>query len=445
MALDAPSQLLSRDYTSVWHPYGRDSDHEALLPITHGAGALLFTEDGRAIIDAISSWWVNLHGHAHPALTEAIARQSTLLSQAIFGSCTHEPAVTLAERLLALLPANHQCVFYSDDGSTAVEVALKLAMQYWHNNHTPRTRFLALEGAYHGDTFGAMSVSERGVFTNSFGELLFSVDLLPFPGEPSAEDSCLAALDAALRNEPVAALIVEPLVQGAAGMRMYRPEILDEMIARVRSAGALVIFDEVMTGFGRTGHLFACQQTLHQPDLICLSKGITGGILPLGVTTMTGAIREACRTEDPNKTFFHGHSFTGNALSCACALASLDLLLSPACTAARERITERHAAFLGYLRRNYPTVASRHHGTILAVDFPHEVPTGYIHPLRHYLLREFLSDDILLRPLGNTVYVIPPYCITDEQLYRIYESMKRVLAILSGSAPFTLANKQISA
>lgn len=187
------SQLLCRDYASVWHPYGRDSDHEALLPITHGAGALLFTEDGRAIIDAISSWWVNLHGHAHPALTEAITRQSTLLSQAIFGSCTHEPAVTLAERLLAIIPADHQCIFYSDDGSTAVEVALKLAMQYWHNSHTPRTRFLALEGAYHGDTFGAMSVSERGVFTNSFGELLFSVDLLPFPGDTSSENSCLAA------------------------------------------------------------------------------------------------------------------------------------------------------------------------------------------------------------------------------------------------------------
>lgn len=237
-------------------------------------------------------------------LARAIAHQATKISQAIFGSCTYEPAVQLAELLLAHIPANHSCVFYSDDGSTAVEVALKLALQYWRNLGTPRRRFLALEGAYHGDTFGAMSVSERGVFTSAFTDHLFSIDTLPFPSSPEQTASCLAALEQALDGDPVAAIILEPLIQGAAGMRMYDATVLDHLTKQCRERGALVIFDEVMTGFGRTGPLFACHSVQHQPDLICLSKGITGGMLPLGVTTMTAAIRNACQHENSEKTFF---------------------------------------------------------------------------------------------------------------------------------------------
>lgn len=422
--------LLARDQATVWHPYGRDSDHECLLPVSHGDGALLITHDGRSIIDAISSWWVNLHGHAHPRLQEAIAAQATKLCQAIFGSCTHEPAVRLAERLLDLLPKNQSCVFYSDDGSTAVEVAIKLAIQYWRNKGTPRTRFLALEGGYHGDTFGAMSVSERGVFTTAFTPLLFDVEFLPFPGSPDESARCLERLDQELATQPVAALIVEPLVQGAAGMRMYDPGVLEELMRKCHAARTLTIFDEVMTGFGRTGPLFACASLTLEPDLICLSKGITGGLLPLGATTMTSEIREACRSEESARTFFHGHSFTGNALSCACALASLDILESASCTEARNRINGRHRKFAHQLKTRFPSIEPRLCGTILAIDFPGSRPTGYTNPLRHYLLREFLRDNILLRPLGNTVYVLPPYCISDEQLTLVYRSIERVLRLL---------------
>jgi adenosylmethionine-8-amino-7-oxononanoate aminotransferase len=417
------SDLLSRDYATVWHPYGRDSDYSALLPISHGDGALLITEDGRQIIDAISSWWVNLHGHAHPKLTAAIANQASKLSQAIFGSCTHEPAVQLAEALLKSIPANHSSVFYSDDGSTAVEVALKLTLQFWLNRGKPRSRFIALSGAYHGDTFGAMSVSERGVFNSAFNQHLFSIDHLPFPGTPEEATQCLDALDIALSEGSVAAVIVEPLVQGAAGMRMYDVAVLDEITKRSHDQGSLVIFDEVMTGFGRLGSLFASNLVQNQPDLICLSKGITGGMLPLGATTMTAEIREACRSEETQKTFFHGHSFTGNALSCACALASFELVTSPDCVTARERIGAQHRKFLAQLADRYPSLQTRSLGTICAVDMPHETPTGYVHPLRNILLRRFLADNVLLRPLGNTVYIIPPYCITEEQLGRVYQSI----------------------
>lgn len=424
--------LLARDKTLVWHPYGRDSDYECLLPISHGDGALLVTTDGRFIIDAISSWWVNLHGHAHTYLQEAIALQATRLSQAIFGSCTHEPAVHLAERLLKILPDNQSCVFYSDDGSTAVEVAIKLAIQYWRNRSTPRTRLLALEGAYHGDTFGAMSVSERGVFNTAFKPLLFDVDFIPFPGSPEDVALCLERLEQELKNHSVAALIVEPLVQGAAGMRMYERQILEAMMQRCQATQTLIIFDEVMTGFGRTGTLFAASSLNCRPDIVCLSKGITGGLLPLGVTTMTSEIREACRSEDSTRTFFHGHSFTGNALSCACALASLDLLESTSCTEARNRINDNHRKFAQNTASEFPTITPRVCGTILAIDFPDARATGYTNPLRHYLLREFLTDDVLLRPLGNTVYVLPPYCISDEQLAKVYRSIHRVLAIVAG-------------
>lgn len=424
------SSLLNRDSRTVWHPYGRPSDYDLLLPISHGEGALLITEDGRAVIDAISSWWVNLHGHAHPILCEAIASQARKISQPIFGSCTHEPAVKLAELLLAAIPADHSCVFYSDDGSTAVEVALKLSLQYWRNLGNPRRRFLALEGAYHGDTFGAMSVSERGVFTTAFAEHLFSIETLPFPDSPEKASACLHALERALESEPIAAIIVEPLVQGAAGMRMYDARVLDEISARCRAQGTLVIFDEVMTGFGRTGPLFASHSVDNQPDLICLSKGITGGMLPLGATTMTAAIREVCGDEKSDRTFFHGHSFTGNALSCACAIASLELVTDPSCVAARQRISDRHANFHKFLQRGYPGISSRQHGTILAVDIPHATPTGYVHPLRRRLLQEFLADDVLLRPLGNTVYIIPPYCISEEQLQTVYNSIDRVLKLI---------------
>lgn len=421
------SSLLARDHAAVWHPYGRESDYEALLPITHGEGALLITEDGRQIIDAISSWWVNLHGHSHPKLCEAISDQAQKISQAIFGSCTHEPAVQLAEKLLARIPAKHSSVFYSDDGSTAVEVALKLALQFWLNRRTPRSRFIALAGAYHGDTFGAMSVSERGVFNSAFSRHLFSVEHITFPDSDLTAERCLAELDRALSDDSVAALIVEPLVQGAAGMKMYDAEVLDEMTRRAHKRGTLVIFDEVMTGFGRLGPLFASNLVHHQPDLICFSKGITGGMLPLGATTMTAAIREACRSEETDRTFFHGHSFTGNALSCVCALASLELVESPECEMARDILAAHHRHFHAQVAERFPRVEARCFGTILAVDFPHDTPTGYVHPLRNRLLRRFLADNILLRPLGNTVYVIPPYCITEEQLGKVYKSIWEAL------------------
>lgn len=421
--------LPNRDAAVLWHPFTQMHTAPLPIPIVRGEGSLLFDASGRAYLDMISSWWVNLHGHAHPYIAERVGHQLRTLEHVIFAGFTHEPAVDLAERLLAILPDNQRRVFYSDNGSTAVEVALKMAFQYWHNTGQPRRRVVALEGAYHGDTFGAMSVGGRSAFSAPFAPFLFDVDYLPVP-VLGQEAAVLAQAEALFAND-VAVFIVEPLVQGAGGMVMYEPDVLNTLIQMARKQGILVIADEVMTGFGRTGKLFASHYLAEKPDLMCLSKGLTGGTMALGVTTCTATIYEAFLSNDKFKTLFHGHSFTANPLACVAALASLDLLLTPETQASIERISTRHLAFAHRLRQHKTVENIRQWGTILAFDLKVAgEDSSYFNSIRDIAYNHLLDRGILMRPLGNVLYFLPPYCTTNEQLDDAYGAVLDLVSTL---------------
>ena len=343
----------------------------------------------------------------------------------IFAGFTHEPAVTLAERLLEILPGDMEKIFYSDNGSTAVEVAIKMVLQYWKNKGIKKKKLVALENAYHGDTFGAMSVSGRSIFTEAFDEFLFDVSFIPFPSADQATES-ITALQSLLQTGEVAALIVEPLVQGSAGMYMYTPEVLEQYFQLCRKHDALIIADEVMTGFGRTGKLFACDHIMTPPDIVCLSKGLTGGSMPLGITATTQHLFDAFYDDDKTKMLYHGHSFTANPTICAAALASLDLLLNEGCEADRYRIASAHAAFAETIDNHSLIADIRQTGTIIAIELKTDVPS-YHNSLRDVMYRFFLDRKIIMRPLGNIIYLIPPYCITNEELGYIYTCIRELL------------------
>ncbi|WEK38130.1 MAG: adenosylmethionine--8-amino-7-oxononanoate transaminase [Candidatus Pseudobacter hemicellulosilyticus] len=425
--------LTSRDQQVIWHPFTPQKYMPAPIPITRGEGIYLVDADGRRYLDAISSWWVTIHGHAHPYIAEKIYQQALTLEQVIFAGFTHEPAVSLAERLLPLLPGPFARVFYSDNGSTAVEVALKMAVQYWWNQGQPqRNKILAFKEAYHGDTFGAMSVSGRSIFTQAFNDKLFEVIFLDTPSPLGHEDPPEAAAHRRQQLEQlpwdqVACFIYEPLVQGAGGMRMHRPEGLDLLLAACRQQGVLCIADEVMTGFGRTNQLFASHWLQHSPDIICLSKGLTGGTLPLGITACKDFLYEAFVQDDKLKTLWHGHSFTANPLACAASLASLDLLLDPACTRQRAMISRMQETFLDTLAgSSLPVRNGRCTGTLLAFEVIQE-KDGYLNTISADITRKALDKGVFLRPLGNTLYLMPPYCITEPELKYVYEVILEIL------------------
>jgi adenosylmethionine---8-amino-7-oxononanoate aminotransferase len=416
--------LAARDRVAVWHPFTPQLPVQDVVALVRGEGALLFDESGRGYVDATASWWVNLHGHAHPYMASKIAAQLHTLEHAIFSGFTHAPAVELAERLLARLPYMSK-VFYSDDGSTAVEVALKMALQYWYNEGTPRTRIIALENAYHGDTFGAMSAGARNVFSRAFDALLFDVVHIP-PPLPGFENKSLEALRQAL-SQNTAAFIAEPLVQGAGGMIMYEASALDALYALCKAEGVPVIADEVMTGFGRTGTWFASDQQHVKPDIICLSKGLTGGFLPLGATVCTETIHAAFLTSDRTRTFFHGHSYTANATACAAGLASFDLMELEHTQQQISRLAAAQQAQVDKLKSHPAVVHARCKGTIAAFELHSTEKTSYLNPLSERVHPFFLQRGIILRPLGNIIYVLPPYCITPLQLGQVYAALDEFL------------------
>jgi adenosylmethionine-8-amino-7-oxononanoate aminotransferase len=418
--------LQERDQAHVWHPFTHLKISPAALPIVRGEGAAFFDEQGRRYIDAIASWWVNIHGHSHPYLAQKVSEQLSTLEHAIFSGFTHEPAVQLAERLLKRLPTNQAKVFYSDNGSTSVEVALKMAFQYWSNVDEPRLKVIAFENAYHGDTFGGMSVGARNAFNEPFSNLLFDVIHIPLPLKGYEEQS-FSAMTAALQDNDIASFIFEPLVQGAAGMFMYEAEALDKLISMAKEKRVICIADEVMTGFGRTGKFFACDHLSQAPDIICLSKGLTGGVMPLGVTSCASFIYEAFLSNDKMKTFFHGHSYTANPTSCAAALASLDLFDQPAAFENIYRIQRAHEKFAAKLRKHNKLKEVRQKGTILALEIRTSESTHYLNALAERVPEFFLARGIILRPLGNIVYVLPPYCISDEDLELIYTALEEFL------------------
>ena len=420
----AQKSLVERDRDLIWHPYTQMQNAAPPIPIVRGEGVYLIAEDGKKYIDAVSSWWVNIHGHSHPYIAQKVAEQLLRLEHVIFAGFTHPGAIELAERLIDILPSGQSKVFYSDNGSTAVEVALKMCFQYLSNLGNPRTKVLAFNNSYHGDTFGAMAVSSRSAFTRPFEKLLFDVEFIDVPDARNIEE--LKGYISGVGSD-LAAFIFEPLVQGAGGMQMYEAQYLDELIQHCKKNEILTIADEVMTGFGRTGKLFASDHLSEQADLMCFSKGLTGGTMALGLTTCTSDIYNAFLSDDKLKTLFHGHSFTANPVACSAALASLDLLLDKETIKNIDRITQSHHEFLNKIKDHPRLKNIRQTGTILAMEWESTAETSYFNNLRDNLYNFFLDQGIILRPLGNIVYVLPPYCINTEQLNYVYLKIEEAL------------------
>lgn len=420
--------LSEKDQRYNWHPYTQHQTVGLLPAIVKGKGALLWDENGKEYIDAIASWWVNPFGHSNPVMADAIYKQLTTLEHVLFGGFTNQPAVELSEKLLALLPNNQKKVFYSDNGSTAVEVALKAALQYFYNKNQVRRRILAFNDAFHGDTFGAMASSGITFFTAAFQGSLVDVCRIPVPIE-GQEAHALQVLEEQLQTGEFAAFIFEPLCQGAAGMVMYSAEVLNKMILMCRQYGVFTIADEVMTGFGKTGKNFACDYLTAYPDMICLSKALTGGTIPMAITSFTQELFDGFLDADVNKALFHGHTFTANPTGCAAALASIRLLESTTMQANIQRIHQRHLAFSERIK-NHPCVkTTRVLGVIFALEILREEPESYYGNFRNRLYNFFIDNGLILRPVGNIVYILPPYIMTDEQLEKVYTIVERALEI----------------
>ncbi|RJY10067.1 adenosylmethionine--8-amino-7-oxononanoate transaminase [Aurantiacibacter aquimixticola] len=410
----------------VWHPFHQHGLGEDIPLVERAEGAILHTADGRQVVDAISSWWVTTHGHNHPRIIEAIQAQAAKLDQLIFAGWTHQPAEDLARGLTAIMPPELKHVFFSDSGSTAVEVALKMALGFWANRGEARHRIVVMEHSYHGDTIGTMSVGERGIFNRAYSPLLFDVETIPFP-HVGREQATLDALHAACKRGDTAAFIVEPLVLGAGGMLTYPATVLRRLRETCASHDVLFIADEVMTGWGRTGTLLACEQAGVVPDILCLAKGLTGGSMPLAVTMATAPIYDAHYSTDRAKMFFHSSSFTANPIACAAANANLAIWREEPVMERIATLAEAEAIGFAKLAERHSLTNLRQCGTIIAADVvvPDE---GYLSEIGPRLKAGFFARDILLRPLGNTVYLMPPYSITDAELVRVFSAIDETLA-----------------
>ena len=435
----------------LWHPFTQEGVDPPPLAIRSAKGVFLETQDGRRILDAISSWWVNLHGHSHPAIADAVAKQAARLEHVLFAGFSHEPAEELAARLGKIVPSPLRHVFFSDDGSTAVEIALKLAVQYWKNSGRPqKQKIVALENAYHGDTVGAMSVSDDSPFTAAFRSLRIpvlrthSAYCAHCPVEltrATCRIDCLNKLERLLseKGDEIAAVIVEPLLQGAGGMIVHPEEFLSGVRRLTASHDVLLIADEVLTGFGRTGRMFACERAAVVPDLMCVAKGLTGGFLPLAATFATEGVQDAFTGGDRSRVFFHGHSYTANPIACAAANASLRIFENEPVFERIAAIEKVHAARLPAFAGHPGVVDARHIGTVAAIEL--KVPdAGYLSSLRPRLYQFFLSRGVLLRPLGNVVYILPPYVITPEQVNFVYDVIQDSLAWVQNGATSNLIN-----
>lgn len=435
-------EVLARDRRHVWHPFTQHGTESEPIVITRAKAASLFDADGNEILDLVSSWWTCTHGHAHPKINAALAEQASRFEHVMFAGFTHRPAADLAQAVAKLLPGDLSKVFFSDDGSTSVEVALKIAYQYWINCGEPGRRMLvAFDGGYHGDTLGAMSLGRGSQMFSPFRDLMCKVAVLPYPatfeGDDAAEEreaGALSAFEALLadRGHTIAALIIEPMLQGAGGMRLCRPSFLKRLVETAREAGVLVIFDEVATGFGRTGTLFAMEQAEVVPDLVCLSKGLTAGYMPLAVTVAREAVFEAFVGDSFARALPHGHSFTANPLACAVALASLALFEEEKTLARIAHINERHRALMAELAARPDVTRLRLIGSILAFDV--KEAGGYQSAASQALRDWYLAHGLNIRPLGPTLYLMPPYCITDEELTRAYAGLIEGLDTLASGA-----------
>lgn len=411
--------LTERDAEYLWHPYTQHKTAAPPVAIVRGEGALLWDENGKEYIDAIASWWVNPYGHSNKYIADAIYRQLTSLEHVLFGGFTHEPAILLAEKLMEILPNSQQKLFFSDNGSTAVEIAIKAALQFFYNKGEKRTRIIAFEDAFHGDTFAAMAASGISFFTQAFKGSLIEVQRIPVPIAGQELES-LDALRRLASSGEYAAFIFEPLVLGAAGMVMYTPGPLDELMKICREYNVFTIADEVMTGFGKTGKIFACDYLTQQPDMMCLSKALTGGTIPMAITSFTQQVFDGFYSDDVNKALFHGHTFTANPTGCAAALASLDLLLSGDMQDNITRINRQHELFRQRVEQHPRVKAARVTGVIFALEIDRE-GEAYYGDFRNRLYKFFIDNGVIMRPVGNIIYILPPYIITNELLAKIYD------------------------
>ncbi len=432
--------LTFRDKKIIWHPYTQHKLNPDSIGVVKAKGAYVYDDKGKKYIDAAASWWTSIHGHSHPYIAKKVSAQLKKLEHVIFAGFTHEPAVQLAERLLKKLPKNQKRIFFSDNGSTAVEVALKMSFQYWHNQGLSKPKVIAFKNAYHGDTFGAMSVSERGAFSKPFDANLFDVIFVDAPVK-GMEERAVEQLKSQIisSKSQIAAFIFEPIIQGVAGMVIHSADALSEMIRICRENKIFTIADEVFTGFGRTGKFFASDHLSEKPDIMCLSKGLTGGTMAMGVTSCTQEIFNAFLSEDRMKTFFHGHSFTANPVACAASLASMDLMERGTTQKNIARISKQHKYFAKKITGRLPMAIGtavgikiqdvRLLGVILAIELKTGSGTSYFNNIRDTAISFFMSKGILLRPLGNVIYLVPPYCISDKDLEYIYDSIVEFLEI----------------
>ncbi|MDQ7777195.1 adenosylmethionine--8-amino-7-oxononanoate transaminase [Paracoccus aminovorans] len=411
----------------IWHPFTQHALFPVMRPIASAQGAWLTDAEGQRVFDAISSWWVVTHGHCHPHIVQAIRDQAGRLDQVIFAGHTHAPAERFAEKLLARLPDALTRLFFSDSGSTAVEVAIKMALGHFRHRGEGRHRIVVMANGYHGDTVGTMSAGERGAFTQPYDRLLYAVDRIPFPA-PGQEQATLDALERFARNPETAALLLEPLVLGAGGMLFYSPGVLAQMAAICARHGVLLIADEVMTGWGRTGRFLACDHASVVPDILCLSKGITGGHLPLAATLCRDEIYQSHFSTDRRRTFFHSSSYTANPIACAAALANLELWETEPVQARIDAVAAAQAEGLARLAAHPKLSGARQSGTILAAEIGG--PGHYMTESGPALLRFFAERNLLIRPMGNTVYLLPPYCSTRAELSACHDAMLEAADVL---------------
>ncbi|MEM7380034.1 MAG: adenosylmethionine--8-amino-7-oxononanoate transaminase [Bacteroidota bacterium] len=418
--------LSERDRQHLWHPLTQHKTHPNALGIVKAKGAVLLDEHGKEYIDGISSWYTSMYGHCNDHILAKVQEQMQQLDQIVFSGFTHEPAVKLSEELMTILPQNQQKLFFSDNGSTAVEVGIKMALQYHFNRGENRKVFLALEDGFHGDTLGAMSVSGLSVYNGPFEEFFISVERLPVPTVANLKQ-LLTSLEERLSKGDVAGFIYEPLVQGAAAMRMHTPEVLEPLLDLMRANGVPTIADEVMTGFGKTGTYFASDHLETKPDIICLSKALTAGLIPMGATSCTQQIYDAFYSDEIAKGFFHGHTYTANPLACTAALAGIELLKSAEIKENIQRVIASHQEFDAHISKHPKVKETRQCGVIYALDL--DIEMQRYGNLRDQLFRYFMDAGVFLRPLGNTIYILAPFVITQPQLDKIYQAIEGSLQL----------------
>ena len=418
--------ISERDKKHLWHPLTQHKLHPEMIAIVKAKGAVLYDEAEKEYIDGIASWYTCMYGHCNDYIVEQVTNQMRQLDQVVFSGFTHEPAVKLSEALIEILPDNQEKLFFSDNGSTATEIGIKMALQYHFNRGEKPGVMLAFEDGFHGDTFGAMSVSGLSVYNGPFEDFFMDVERIPIP-TPENIEQLLSSLQTKLEQNNIAGFIYEPLVQGAAAMKMYDAGDLDRVLSLLKQHNVLTIADEVMTGFGKTGSYFASDYMVNKPDIMCLSKALTAGMMPMAITSCTKNVYDAFYSDDIAKGLFHGHTYTANPLACTAALAGIELLRSNEMQKNIQRIIQSHEKFDLEIK-NHPKIAgTRQCGIIYALDL--DVKMERYGNLRNTLFKHFMDNGVFLRPLGNTIYILAPYVITDGQLKNIYSVIKEALEL----------------